>query len=114
MHLFLEGELSKLDPRSEIFPVKINREKDVPGLFRRFLFLVSAKRKSRVYPESGILGTTWGHFNRENLRARMGRKATTGTDGGDRVTCDRERRERRHGARAGGMEQGNLRQLKAT
>ena len=32
-------------PRSEILPVKMNREEDVPGLFRRLLFLDSAKKK---------------------------------------------------------------------
>ena len=58
-------------PRSEILPVKMDREKDVPGLFHRLLFLDSAKKK--ITCGVGIdanPGSTQGHFNRENLRAR--------------------------------------------
>ena len=56
-------------PPSEILPVTMNREKAVPGLFRRSLFLVSAKKKVTCLHGIGEdLGTTWGPFKWENLR----------------------------------------------
>ena len=57
--------------QSEILPVKLDREKDVPGLFHRLLFPDSAKKK--ITCGVGIdanPGSTQGHFNRENLRVR--------------------------------------------